>query len=183
MRKWLNAFIGVLTLLYPLAVYFSIKSVQPWQIASVLAALLLVRLVCGRTAGTANQGLIIAALLFCGLAVWNNDEITLRFYPALINLGLLLVFASSLFFPPPVIERLARLQHPDLPPQGVLYTRRVTQVWCVFFLLNGLIAAATALWCSFACWSLYNGLLAYALMGLLMAIEYWVRIRTQDHVR
>lgn len=183
MRKRLNGAIGFLMLSYPLAVYFGIQSVQPWQIASILGALLLVRLICGRTSGAANQGLIIAALLFCGLAVWNNDEITLRFYPALMNLGLLTLFASSLYFPPPVIERLARLQHPGLPPQGVLYTRRVTQVWCVFFLLNGLIAAATALWCSFACWSLYNGLLAYVLMGLLMAIEYWVRIRTQDHVR
>ncbi|WP_341326582.1 hypothetical protein [Methylotuvimicrobium sp. KM2] len=183
MRKWLNGAIGVLMLLYPLAVYYGIQSVQPWQIAMALAALLLVRLVCGRTNGAANQVLIIAALLFCGVAVWNNDEITLRFYPALMNLSLLLVFASSLYFPPPMIERLARLQHPDLPPQGVLYTRRVTQVWCVFFLLNGLIAAATAVWCSFTCWSLYNGLLAYVLMGLLMAIEYWVRIRTQGHVR
>lgn len=183
MRKLVNGVIGLLTLLYPLAVYFGIQSVQPWQIASILASFLLVRLACGRTSGTAHQLLIIAAALYCGLAIWNNDVITLRLYPALMNLGLLLVFASSLYFPPPVIERLARLQHPDLPPQGVLYTRRVTQVWCVFFLLNGLIAAATALWCSFACWSLYNGLLAYVLMGLLMAIEYWVRIRTQDHVR
>ena len=31
------------------------------------------------------------------------------------------------------IERIARLQHPDLPPEGVVYTRRVTQIWCVFF--------------------------------------------------
>jgi uncharacterized membrane protein len=45
------------------------------------------------------------------------------------------------------------------------------------------MAAATAIWCSFSVWSLYNGLIAYILIGLLMAIEYRVRIRTQNYVR
>ena len=183
MRKLVNSVIAVLTLLYPLAVYFGIHYIEPWQIATVLALLLLGRLLLSRAADKGSQLLIIVAVFYCGFAVWNNNLITLRFYPALINLGLLLVFAASLYFPPPLIERLARLQHPDLPPKGVIYTRKVTQVWCVFFLLNGLLAAATAVWGSFAWWSLYNGLVAYMLMGLLMAIEYWVRIRTQEHVR
>ena len=123
MQKWLNAVIGVLTLLYPLAVYFGIQSVQPWQIASILAALLLVRLVCGRTAGTANQGLIIAALLFCGLAAWNNDEITLRFYPALMNLGLLLVFASndSHVYNIPICRRKAYFTLEGSPRSGACF--------------------------------------------------------------
>jgi uncharacterized membrane protein len=184
MPKFVNCLISALTLLYPLAVYVGIEYLEPWQLAGALSALLLGRLLL--TARSANKGgqlLIAAAVLFCGLAVWNNNEITLRFYPALINLGLLIIFAASLYFPPCVIERLARLQHPDLPPKGVQYTRKVTQVWCVFFLLNGLMAVATAVWGSVAWWSLYNGLIAYILMGLLMTIEYWVRVRTQEHVR
>ena len=183
MRRFVNSVIGALTLFYPLTVYFGIHYSEPWQIAAALALLLFVKLLTGQASGKGNQLLIIAAVFYCGFAVWNNNLITLRFYPVLINLGLLIVFTASLYFPPPVIERLARIQHPDLPPKGVLYTRKVTQVWCVFFLLNGLLAAATALWSSFAWWSLYNGLVAYLLMGLLMAIEYLVRIRTQEHVR
>ncbi len=183
MRRLVNGAIAMLTLLYPLAVYFGIQYVDPWQIASALAALLLLRLVTGRASDKGNQLVLIAAVLYCGFAVLENNLITLRFYPALINLGLLIVFSASLYFPPPVIERLARIQHPELPPKGVRYTRRVTEVWCAFFLMNGTIAAATALWASFACWSLYNGLIAYVLMGLLMAVEYLIRIRTQEHVR
>jgi len=57
----------------------------------------------------------------------------------------------------------------------------VTQVWCGFFMLNGGIALATALWSSFEIWSLYNGLIAYLLMGTLFVGEYLVRIRTQKH--
>ncbi|MDD4916151.1 MAG: hypothetical protein PHW13_14090, partial [Methylococcales bacterium] len=82
-----------------------------------------------------------------------------------------------------LIERLARIQHPDLPPEGVIYTRRVTQIWCAFFVVNGGIALATALWSSIELWSLYNGLIAYVLMGILFVGEYLVRMKTQKHVK
>jgi uncharacterized membrane protein len=88
-----------------------------------------------------------------------------------------------LFSPQSLVERIARIQHPNLPPEGVVYTRRVTQIWCVFFVVNGGIALVTALWSSFEIWSLYNGLIAYVLMGLLFAGEYIVRMRTQKHAR
>jgi uncharacterized membrane protein len=51
----------------------------------------------------------------------------------------------------------------------------VTQVWCLFFLCNGGVALYTALYSSLAFWTLYNGLIAYVLMGLVFAIEYGVR--------
>ena len=54
---------------------------------------------------------------------------------------MLAVFGGSLFAKQTVIERLARLQHPDLPPEGVRHTRRVTQIWCAFFIFNGATAA------------------------------------------
>jgi len=111
-----------------------------------------------------------------------NNSISLLFYPVLISFSLLMIFVTSLFFPPPIIERLARLQHPNLPEQGIRYTRRVTQVWCMFFLINSCISLLTALWCSFAIWSLYNGFISYLLMGSVMRIEYLVRIKTQAHL-
>jgi len=81
----------------------------------------------------------------------------------------------SLIIGPPVIERFARLRHPDLPPQGVRYTRNVTRVWCLFFAVNGSIAAALALWGSWAWWTLYNGLISYVLMAALILGEWWLR--------
>jgi uncharacterized membrane protein len=107
----------------------------------------------------------------------------LRLYPVLVNAGMLELFAWSLHSPPSLVERLARLQHPDLPPEGVRYTKRVTLVWCLFFIINGGIALITALWGSMAVWTLYNGLIAYLLMGILFAGEYIVRKRTQPHAR
>lgn len=43
-------------------------------------------------------------------------------------------------------------------------------------LLNGM-AAATAVWSGFAFWILYKGSISYILIGMLMAVENWVRIR------
>lgn len=183
MRRIINSVIGLLTLLYPLAVYFGIQYVEPWKIAAALSSLLVVRLMTSSGDKKWSRWLIVVGVIYCAFAVWNNNLITLRFYPALISLALFIIFASSLFFPPPIIERLARIQHPDLPQQGVIYTRKVTQVWCVFFVINGLIAAATAVWSSFAWWSLYNGLISYLLVAVLMGVEYLVRVRTQEHVR
>ena len=93
--------------------------------------------------------------------------------------ALLAFFALSLWQGPPVVERLARLQEPELDARAIAYTRRVTQVWCAFFLLNGGVALATALWASDATWALYNGLIAYGLMGALMGVEWLVRQRVR----
>ena len=42
-------------------------------------------------------------------------------------------------------------------------------------MLNGLIAASLTLWAPLSWWTLYNGLIAYGLMGLLFAIEWLIR--------
>ena len=73
------------------------------------------------------------------------------------------------------IERLARLQHPDLPPEGVAYTRRVTQIWCGFFALNGSLAALLVLLEQYRWWAVYTGIIAYILMGILMGGEFAYR--------
>ena len=116
------------------------------------------------------------------LALWaliGRDALPVRLYPVLVNAGLLASFGYTLLRPPTMIERLARLHEPDLPPHAVRYTRRVTQVWCVFFACNGLAALVTALWMSERIWALYNGLIAYILIGLLFAIEWLVRQRVR----
>jgi len=118
-----------------------------------------------------------AALGLVALALWSNALLPLKLYPVLVNLAFLIAFAWSLGTSQSMVERLARLTEPDLPPAGVAYTRTVTWVWCVFFVVNGAIALATALWASEAVWSIYNGVIAYVLMGLLFGIEYLVRLR------
>jgi len=90
---------------------------------------------------------------------------------------MLLLFGLSLVYPPSIIERFARIREPSLPDAVIQYTKRVTQVWCVFFVVNGTIALVTSLYASDEVWTLYNGLIAYILMGVLFAAEYLFRLR------
>ncbi|CAJ0802751.1 hypothetical protein LMG18090_04333 [Ralstonia mannitolilytica] len=123
---------------------------------------------------------LIAGTLTCtsaAVAITDSERL-LRLYPALVNAGLLLSFAATLRSGPSMIEKFARMRLPDLQPRAVRYTRRVTQVWCGFFALNGLMAVVAALTWSRGAWALYNGVIAYVLVGVLIAAEaafrHWV---------
>lgn len=173
MHKLVTALLVVLTVLYPLGVYLAIGHVAPQWLAVLLVALAVARAVVARQRfwWAVASGAAVLALA----AWWQGDALAVKLYPVLVNGVLLVVFAVSLRYPPTVVERLARLTDPDLPPSGVRYTRKVTAVWCVFFVANGAAAAYTAAFSSDATWALYNGLIAYGLMGCLMGTEWCVR--------
>lgn len=170
-----NVLTLLVTLLYPLAIWLGRDRVEPRLLALLLMLAAAIRLSTLRI-NKNSRWWLASALLLAAIAIWNNALLPLKLYPVLVNLGMLAVFAYSLYAPPSVIERIARLSDPELPAYAVAYTRRVTQVWCGFFVLNGLLAFYTAVWASSAVWSLYNGVLAYVLMGALFVGEYLVRL-------
>lgn len=179
--RLLNVLFGAVVVAYPFVLYGLIGRVElPW-IAALLAALAIIRALIAR-----SRLWSVIALLTCvlaGIAALGGQALPLKLYPVLVNVALLTVFGLSLTHPPTAIERLARLTDPNLPPAAVRYTRSVTQVWCGFFLVNGSLAAATALWASDALWTLYNGFIAYLLIGLLFAGEWLVRRRVMARDR
>jgi uncharacterized membrane protein len=167
--------LAIVSLAYPFAVWLGLERWSPRYLVLLLGLLWLGRLlVTGRNRRTLLPA--AAALLFCAVTAAVDDASLLLWYPVLINGALLLVFASSLRGTP-VIETLARLRDPALPVAGIAYTRRVTVIWSLFFLLNGAIAAALTLWAPLSWWTLYNGLIAYGLIGLLLGGEWLVRQR------
>jgi len=135
----LNAVLVVLTVAYPAAVYFGLEYLEPRYFALILIALFAARYLLTtrrRPAPLTGNGsllLFIAVAILAGGAFIAHSESLLLFYPVLVSVVLLLVFAWSLYFPPSVIERLARLSEPELPQRAVVYTRRVTVAWCFFF--------------------------------------------------
>lgn len=173
-RKW---GLGLLTMAYPLVIYFGLQHYSPRVMALALLALALLRATTSRQAGWRVLALL-AGLLAMAVLV-SDHALPLKVYPVLVNVGLLAVFGWSLAHPPTLVERLARLREPDLPPHGVAYTRRVTQAWCVFFVCNGAIAAITAFAASDRVWALYNGAIAYGLIGAMFAGEWLVRQRVR----
>ncbi len=170
--------LGLLTLAYPLLVYASLRWFEPRWLGLLLLAIALARLGGGQRDPLAWATAVLALLLaLC--AGWLNQALPVKLYPVAVNALMLTLFALSLWHPPSMIERLARLKEPDLPPHAVAYTRRVTQVWCGFFVINGSIALWTALAGTDAQWALYNGLVAYLLMGALFVGEWLVRQRVR----
>lgn len=166
----------LLTLLYPLAIWLGQGKVEPRMLAILLLLAALARLPAMKVSRNARL-MAGGALLLATIAVLGNAALPLKLYPVLVNAGLLAAFGASLAGPQSMVERFARMREPDLPPAAVAYTRTVTKVWCGFFVVNGGIALATALWASNEVWSLYNGVIAYGLMGLLFGVEFLVRLR------
>ena len=79
--------------------------------------------------------------------------------------------------------QLADKLHGPLSPQEVLYTRRVTAVWALFFAL--ITAATFGLYCfaPLPIWSLFANFCVIPLMGLLFVAEYAVRRRALPQVQ
>jgi uncharacterized membrane protein len=168
----------LLWLVYPLVILFGLQLMPPRYVAIFLALALVLRfrgdagrLVAGLP--RVSRAVLIGLLAFIGITALSDSELLLRFYPAAVSCGMLSLFGLSLRYPPSMVERFARLGKPDLNQQGVIYTRRVTQFWCVFFVVNGSLSVFTALYASREMWALYNGFIAYVAMGVLFAGE-WV---------
>jgi uncharacterized membrane protein len=166
---------------YPLLVYGVIGRFGPSGVAALLAAVCLARLVSSRVRGVSSFGgayvtlVSIGGLLLAGASFWLDSSGAVLYYPVLVNAALLELFAASLVSPPSIIERIARLREPALPQAGVAHTRRVTIVWTVFFALNGAVALYTAVFTTLETWALYNGFIAYVLIGAVFAVELLIR--------
>ncbi|MGE5493000.1 MAG: hypothetical protein ACM31P_17135 [Actinomycetota bacterium] len=181
LRPLANVLAIGLTLAYPVAVYFGLDAIGPRGLGLLLLAVLVLRhwQSARRFASDVQNSEWMVFALLAGLAASITalgSEALLLLYPVAVSLCLLLVFGSSLFRPPSVIERIARLSEPDLPPEGVRYTRQVTKAWCAFFAMNAAVALATV-FSSREAWVLYNGLLSYLLMGAMFAGEWIIRGR------
>lgn len=175
MKVLLQVLTALTVLTYPLAVYLGLNHLPAGSIALVLYLLLIVRLILQK------QRLKVLVLpLLLGIALTAGSYLAKRsdwllYYPVAINLTMLALFSYSLHNGPCMIERLARVKQPDLPDEAIGYLKKVTLLWCGLFLFNGTMAAYTAGFTSLATWTLYNGLIAYLLMGLLLGGEWLYR--------
>jgi uncharacterized membrane protein len=83
----------------------------------------------------------------------------------------------------PLCTQFADRLHGPLTPQEVIYTRRITAAWALFFVL---IAAATCALYYFAplhAWSMFVNFCVLPLIGLMFAAEYAVRRRVLAQVQ
>ena len=174
---------GMVLLAYPFVVWWGLHQGELIWLCLALGLLFALRLlpqpVRWREMAALSRLLAGVGLLLCALSLLCRRADLLLYYPVLVSGSLLALFGWSLWQPMTLVERIARLQEPQLPPAAIRYTRQVTRIWCGFFIFNGAIAIATIWHGDLALWSLYNGLLSYLLMGTLMAGEWLVRQRVR----
>lgn len=163
---------AVLFAAYPFVVYWGLNRGELFWVILFLLAVTLLQAVIKKTALSWICATVM--LILGGASYFYTNAIPIKFYPVVVNAAWLLFFATSLAGVP-AIERFARLKHPDLSPSAQRYCRRVTICWCFFFLVNGAIAADSALFRSLQWWTLYNGLISYGLIGAMFAGEFLVR--------
>ncbi len=168
---------ALLLLGYPVLIYLGLSQFSHTHLGLVLLVLFGLRVVTNIAMRDQGSGrwLGLAGLALAALYLLRQESAWLLFYPVLVNATMLVLFGASLFQPVSLIERVARLRHPTLPDAARPYLRRVTQVWVLFFIVNGSIAAWTAVAADMHLWTLYNGLISYLLMGALFAGEWLFR--------
>ncbi|EMZ5814723.1 hypothetical protein [Klebsiella aerogenes] len=172
---------GLLLLAWPFLIWFGLAHNSLQWLLPLMALLLFLRFrQTRRQSGplsVVTQIVAVAGMALCIASYLLKVHQLLLFYPVVVSGVMLAVFGGSLWSSMPVVERLARLRDPVLPEQAVRYTRRVTQIWCAFFIGNGGIALVTALYGDMSLWTAWNGMISYLLMGMLMAGEWLVRQR------
>jgi len=157
---------------FPAFVYFAYDVVSPSIIALAGVGLLLARLA---TVPRDTEPMVFFGLMggivLLAVAVATGDKTMTLMYPTLVNASLMSLFAVTLWRPPSLAERLARMRGMEVSAEGVAYTRWVTGIWAMFFLVNGSIAGALALRGDIAIWAFYTGVLGYVMAGVLMVAE------------
>jgi uncharacterized membrane protein len=167
-------------LCYPVIVYVGLRAMRARDLALLLGAFLAIRLAEGwrhrdRQAAAAVTVPIAAVGVVVLLGGVLDDGRLFLYVPVLVNLTLLVTFARTLRRGPSMVESLARLSYSTLAPGATDYCRRVTMVWCAFFTANVVIIGSLAVAQALAAWTLYTGLIAYAVIGCLFAVEMTYR--------
>jgi uncharacterized membrane protein len=174
----------VLAIAYPIAIWIGLVTVGTRRLSVIVLALLIPMLAIRlRGADRATFWSIvrvpIAILVLVVLGAVTDDPRFVLAMPVVINVVLLATFGETLRAgQTPMIERFARLVEKELSEAKQAHCRRWTVIWCAFFALNATAALVLGLEASPFVWAAYNGGIAYALIGVMFAIEYVSRKAT-----
>jgi len=187
MANPLKVGIVILLLLYPFLIYFGLNYFTPAHLGLFFLALFVLRIVFTKTTNkTARWQLIFTVVIGGTLAtltwIFDSKEFLL-WYPVGLSTAFFLVFTMSIIFPPTVIEQIGRAYNKNFPEVAVTHTRNVTIVWSTFFAINIFVSSWTVVYGGMEVWTLYNGLISYIIVGILIGIEILVRRRMKKNYK
>lgn len=175
-----SIFVMVVILLYPVVAYVSIDNLGI-RMASLVVLALLLGSTAVRIMGTRSlRGPLVLQAGAVGLILGTGYVLKDPFYMKLVPTFIAVSASLNFFFSlrkTPIIESLARMQKPDLPPDEVRYTRKVTHLWGWAMAADAVICLAAALQGSLRLWLVLCFPVSYALIGIVFSSEYVYRKR------
>lgn len=168
----------VLLLAYPLLVQLAVVWHAPaleWLALLVLCAIPQYQALCERRPGNWLLLLFLGAVLYT-LVRMGGGMYALFLPPVLITATVFAVFAGSLRAGHvALVTRIAQAINGQLKPEGLHYTRRVTQMWVLVLLALTVAEAGLALFAPLPVWSLFSNGVNYLIVALVFLLEYLYR--------
>ena len=161
----------VLMSLYPLIVYLGLKHLPISFFGLLLLALVLVRWgIMLPSERRLMLPLLLGLLGYSIVCALSGSQHMLLLYPAVVNFTLCALFAFSLWQEESILLRLVRSRNVEMSDSGPAYIKRLTGLWALFFALNGTVAILSG-FISLEFWALYNGLVSYLVIAVLIVGE------------
>lgn len=188
MKRVLNVISTLFIVASPWVLYWTLSHHRVEVAASVLLAWVAIRSVPVLVAAKSEHrvaALQLPAIAFVfALLGWAfHDGMWLLLLPSATQATFGIAFLRSLAAIP-LIEHFARMVKSELSPREQAHCRTWTTVWGIYLIALAAIGLALARWATLLVWTSYVGIVNYALVGLLFAVEYVTRkIRFRDYGR
>jgi uncharacterized membrane protein len=184
--------LGVISALFivasPWVLYWTLSQQRIDVAAAVLIGWVIVRTIpvvlsARRDQRRAALQLPAIALVFAVLGWLSDDGTWLLVLPSATQGAFGIAFLRSLSGVP-LIEHFAKMIKPELSPGELAHCRAWTRIWGFYLLALAAIGLGLARWAPLGVWTVYVGVVSYALVGALFAVEYVIRkIRFRDYGR
>jgi uncharacterized membrane protein len=194
----LKGLLGLVALLYPVIVFLSVVvfKVEPNRLSVFIIFFAVVYFVMIMS----NQGkkkllmFISPALLFLigivgffldapfiqhlfPLAAGKSNYV-IKFYPVLTNTAYFILFFTTIIFPPTLAFDISLLLDKRIIGTAAQkpmerFCKNASVIWCVFFILDAIIAAFTVFVDdpNNTIWVIYNGAITYGVMGIIFVTQ------------
>ncbi len=133
---------------------------------------------------------LIPCLVVCFILGWFWDDLERHFewvyFMQHVGIHVSLALLFGLTLAPrrqPLCTRFAVVVRGALEPEVIRYTRQVTMMWTIYFLVISLISSVLFLFSSLDIWSAFANFMTTPMILFIFAAEYWVRLRRLPHLK
>jgi uncharacterized membrane protein len=173
----MNILLLALILAYPVAAHATVSAEFPWA-PWLLSAIALVEAARRARRHPAASAILVLLAAVLALTATKFTDTLIRLPPVLVPLMLGAVFALSLMpGHKALVTRFVELTEGRAPEDVCRYTRALTWVWTLLFLVLALEATLLGLFATPQLWSLFTNGLNYLFVAIVFVVEFAIRRR------